>query len=201
MIPDLACYGKAMANGYPLACVVGPAKWMDAAIYVSGTYGGEALSLAAGGGTLEVYKRDDAIMHIWAAGSRLLEGFNELASAFSASFPIRMAGAGCRLRFVVGEGTRPYNGHVWTPEERFLILSLFLQEAAANGVLFHPSSILPSASHDAPGVIEEALAGCSAAMQVVLDKIGDGEASPETIYKALKGLPSRPVFDRMRGAS
>ena len=44
---DLGCFGKAMANGYPLAALVGRSKIMkkleDA--FISGTFSGELLSI------------------------------------------------------------------------------------------------------------------------------------------------------------
>src|SRR6476646_8010599 len=47
--PDLAAFGKAMANGYPLAAVVGKAPFMDAArhTWISSTLASESTALAA----------------------------------------------------------------------------------------------------------------------------------------------------------
>jgi glutamate-1-semialdehyde aminotransferase len=44
VIPDLACFGKGMGNGFPIACVVGRAEVMRvfAEIFFSFTFGGEA---------------------------------------------------------------------------------------------------------------------------------------------------------------
>ena len=39
--PDLAVFGKAMANGFPLAAIVGSRELMQHATVVSGTFGGE----------------------------------------------------------------------------------------------------------------------------------------------------------------
>jgi glutamate-1-semialdehyde 2,1-aminomutase len=39
--PDLATFGKAFANGYPLAFVAGRADLMQHAWPISGTFGGE----------------------------------------------------------------------------------------------------------------------------------------------------------------
>src|SRR5262249_41353841 len=49
VVPDLAAFGKAMANGYPLSAVVGDRDVMDAAkrTWISSTLAGEAASLAA----------------------------------------------------------------------------------------------------------------------------------------------------------
>src|SRR5262249_3849239 len=47
--PDLACFGKAMANGMPISALVGRASIMKKMedIFFSTTFGGETLSLAA----------------------------------------------------------------------------------------------------------------------------------------------------------
>lgn len=53
--PDLALFGKAMANGYPLSAVVGSARIMDAArsTWISSTLAGESTALAAVGAVLD----------------------------------------------------------------------------------------------------------------------------------------------------
>jgi len=68
--PDLAVFGKGMANGYPLACIVGPRDLMSYAVDVSGTYGGEVVSLAACKATLEVYRKEPVIQHMWDVGGK-----------------------------------------------------------------------------------------------------------------------------------
>ena len=58
--PDLATFGKAMANGYPLAAVVGRAAIMDAArerTWISSTLAGETIALAAASGVLDWHER------------------------------------------------------------------------------------------------------------------------------------------------
>jgi glutamate-1-semialdehyde aminotransferase len=55
--PDIACYGKAIANGLPLSAVVGPWDIMrryEEHVFYSVTHGGEALSLAAAEATMRV---------------------------------------------------------------------------------------------------------------------------------------------------
>jgi adenosylmethionine-8-amino-7-oxononanoate aminotransferase len=66
--PDLAVFGKGMANGYPLACVVGPRDTLSHAVDCSGTFGGEAVSLAACRATLGVYREHDVIGHMASVG-------------------------------------------------------------------------------------------------------------------------------------
>ena len=78
--PDLACFGKAMANGMPLSAVAGRREIMEIfdRIFFSGTFGGEALSLAAGKATIAELQRVDAFNHIWRVGQRLIDGLNAL---------------------------------------------------------------------------------------------------------------------------
>lgn len=59
--PDIVTYGKAVANGYPLALVGGKAAYMDYIVhpdpakrpFVAGTYNGHPVAVAAAIGTLE----------------------------------------------------------------------------------------------------------------------------------------------------
>ncbi len=78
--PDLATFGKGIANGYPLSAVVGKKhymKWMED-IFFSGTFGGETLSLAAAKAVLTHLKQQDVIGDIRAKGEYLLNGLNSL---------------------------------------------------------------------------------------------------------------------------
>ena len=59
--PDLACFGKGLANGFPLSAIVGRRdimKLFAGGIFFSFTAGGEALSLAAAKATLLKLKRE-----------------------------------------------------------------------------------------------------------------------------------------------
>ena len=80
VIPDLATFGKGMANGYPLSAVVGSDKVMKKVedIFFSGTFGGETLSLAAANAIIDKYKKVKVIKHFSEIGSYLLEQLNQL---------------------------------------------------------------------------------------------------------------------------
>jgi glutamate-1-semialdehyde 2,1-aminomutase len=55
VIPDLACFGKGLANGYPISAIAGDKQIMRLMeeIFFSFTFGGELLSLAAASATLD----------------------------------------------------------------------------------------------------------------------------------------------------
>lgn len=80
VVPDLACFGKSMANGMPISVVVGKARYMKNMedIFFSFTFGGECLSLAAALATIEEMEKKRVIKHLWRMGHMLKEGTHEL---------------------------------------------------------------------------------------------------------------------------
>ena len=76
--PDLACFAKAMANGYPVSAVAGRRDLMKKFedVFFSFTFGGEALSLAAAKATIEKLKSHKVIPHLWRQGQKIKDAFN-----------------------------------------------------------------------------------------------------------------------------
>ena len=126
VVPDLACFAKAIANGLPLAVVAGKTEIMAIAkdLVISITYGGEALSLAAAAATLKFHRDRDVAEKLWTLGARLCDGLNRAADEIGIGF--RAGGyapmTGITFRPVDGIS----NDTIWT---------YFLQECAARGVL------------------------------------------------------------------
>jgi glutamate-1-semialdehyde 2,1-aminomutase len=119
--PDLACYGKAMANGYAIAAIVGKRDLMKYASEVSSTFGGEGVGLAAAKATIEIYKSEPVINRLWEVGRRLMKGVPELEG-----FPVHP-----HFR---GEGE-------WGSS------SAVSQAAAKKGILAHPAGMNPMYAH------------------------------------------------------
>ena len=73
VLPDLAVFGKAMANGMPISAITGPADLMAyfEDIFVSGTFGGEALSLAAAIATIDKLEAEDIPARLRDFGAKL----------------------------------------------------------------------------------------------------------------------------------
>jgi glutamate-1-semialdehyde 2,1-aminomutase len=74
--PDLATFGKGLANGYPVSAVAGRRDVMKLMeeIFFSFTFGGEALSLAAARATLQKLRNEPVTARLAALGKRLKEG-------------------------------------------------------------------------------------------------------------------------------
>lgn len=117
--PDLICFGKALGGGLPLAVVGGRKAVMESDYFVSSTFAGETLSLAAAKKTLELLNDTKyRIANLWARGQNFLERFNATATGV-----VQLEGYPTRSK-VVGEP---------------LSKALFFQEACRAGLLFGPS--------------------------------------------------------------
>ncbi|MCL4723013.1 MAG: aminotransferase class III-fold pyridoxal phosphate-dependent enzyme [Anaerolineae bacterium] len=71
--PDLATFGKGMANGYPLSAIAGRGDIMKLMeeVFFSFTFGGETLSLAAALATLEKLQREPVVETLHLSGETL----------------------------------------------------------------------------------------------------------------------------------
>ena len=80
VIPDLATFGKGMANGYPLSAVVGSNTIMQKVeeVFFSGTFGGETLSLASANTVIDKYKNENVTQYFEELGQYLLAELNQL---------------------------------------------------------------------------------------------------------------------------
>ncbi len=78
--PDLATFGKGLANGYPVSAVAGRRDVMQLMeeIFFSFTFGGEALSLAAAKATLTKLSREPVVDRLSAVGRRIIEGVSKI---------------------------------------------------------------------------------------------------------------------------
>ena len=118
--PDLICMGKAMANGLPISVVGGKKEVMECGEYfVSSTFAGETLSLAAALKTMTLLQSNKYDMvYLWEKGRKFITEFNLIAPeiAIIEGYPTRGA--------LKGEP---------------LPKALFMQEACKAGLLFGPS--------------------------------------------------------------
>ncbi|WP_417204621.1 aminotransferase class III-fold pyridoxal phosphate-dependent enzyme [Acetoanaerobium sticklandii] len=71
--PDIATFGKGIANGYPLSAICGKREVMMEMenVFFSGTFGGETLSLVAADKVLDIIERDNVIETITELGNYL----------------------------------------------------------------------------------------------------------------------------------
>jgi glutamate-1-semialdehyde 2,1-aminomutase/spore coat polysaccharide biosynthesis protein SpsF len=82
--PHLSCFGKAMGNGMPISAIVGRNDIMNEMeeIFFSGTFGGEALSLAASLATIKKIEEEKVIDHLWSFGESLSNEVSSLVEKY-----------------------------------------------------------------------------------------------------------------------
>ena len=78
MTPDLAMFGKAIANGFPVAALAGRADLMDlfgtGEVMHGGTYNAQAVAMAATVATLKRLREPGFYDRLGATGRRLMDG-------------------------------------------------------------------------------------------------------------------------------
>jgi len=180
--PDLACFGKALGNGMPVAAIVGRRDIMAyfEEIFFSFTFGGEAASLAAAKATLEVMRTEPVIEHLWRVGRRLKDGYNEIAAQYCVDGLTKCIGLPPRtvITFVDENG-----------EESLVFKSLFQQECIKRGILFFGGHNVCYTLSDED--VDRTLAVYAEAMEVFARAVEEG-----TCDALLEGPCVEPVFRR-----
>jgi len=94
VIPDLATFGKGIANGYPLSALTGRKEYMNIVedIFFSGTFGGETLSLAAAKAVLTKLKNKPVVDSLKKNGQLIIDGVKNLISELNLKQIISISG-------------------------------------------------------------------------------------------------------------
>ncbi len=126
--PDLACFGKGLANGYPVAAIAGRAdimRFMEE-IFFSFTFGGETLSLAAALATMTKLQTHPVVSTMSAQGEKILQGLAARLEKFQLTEFLSLAGHPTWSFLLF----KDCNGH-----SQWETKTLYLQEMFARGVL------------------------------------------------------------------
>jgi glutamate-1-semialdehyde 2,1-aminomutase len=139
--PDLATFGKGVANGYPLSVIAGRRDVMKLMeeIFFSFTFGGETLSLAASLATLTKLQNEPVLETIAKRGQVLLTGLKELIERHRLGDTLETAGHPS-WSFIVIKDTPQYS--------QWLTKTFMLQELFARGILYIGSHNLSYAHSD-----------------------------------------------------
>lgn len=180
VLPDLACFGKSMANGFPISAVVGRREIMRGMeeIFFSGTFSGETASLAAAAATIDKLERHNIPTRLTNRGAVLRSALNKTFSKH---------GFG-NIMQIGGNDWRPQLEVKGSPIDPLLLNTIFRQELISSGVLFG-ASINLCLAHDHDEITSEMLT----AVDRALSKLRRAVDSPEP-SKALRGEPLHPVF-------
>jgi len=124
--PDLAAWGKAIGNGYPISAVLGADEFRRGGerVFATGSFWFAAVAMAASVATLETIDEEGALAVISRMGGLLREGLARQASAHGVAVhqtgPIELPNLG------------------FPSDERHERAIVFADEAARHGVYVHP---------------------------------------------------------------
>ena len=184
--PDLACYGKAMSNGYSFSLLAGRRDLLELGglrhdkrrvFLLSQTHSSETVGLAACRATLDECQRVDVTSHIWRLGKTLVDGVRELARAEGVADHVRAIGFDCNPQILCTKA----DGSPWPA-----LHTSFHEEVISWGVLI-PWTTITFAHGEAE--VDQTLHALRQGMIKVARAIESG-----TVDSSFAGEPVKPVF-------
>jgi glutamate-1-semialdehyde 2,1-aminomutase len=133
--PDIAVYGTAMCNGFPMAAIVGRAGYMEAAqeSFISSTYWTERIGPVAALATIDKLREKDVPSHLCRIGKLVSDGWRKLAGEHALSIELL-------------DAFLPLTTFSFTHQEAQALHTLFTQEMLERGFLAS-KSVYVSYSH------------------------------------------------------
>lgn len=177
---DIGCFGKALANGYPLSAVVGKKEIMDKMnqVFVSGTFSGETLSLAAALATIKKLKKENVPNQLKTLGKKLYNESNRIIINKGFTDIIKFEGNYWWPRLLVNK----------TPIDNNYFITLLRQQFVANG-LFMGSSYNLCLAHTKSNIFELTLNAFTQTLDDMMHILNSKDPK-----KFIKGSLVEPVF-------
>jgi len=180
IIPDLATFGKGMANGMPLSAIVGRKEFMKEAskIFFSTTYGGECLSLASAKATISEMREKKVQDYLWSLGKHFMDSLKKILINYEINNFITVSGIppAFWLNFMDKSGNEDNN-----------LKGLFFQEIVKRGILIGGLQYI-SFSHtqsDIDYTLDAFEAACNISTQAIKEN---------RIESYLEGTPPGNIF-------
>jgi glutamate-1-semialdehyde 2,1-aminomutase len=190
VVPDMATWGKGIANGFSFCCLTGKKEVMELGgirrkgsqklFLISTTHGGETCSIAAALATIETYKKQDVISHNFKLGDMFIEGSSRLFRSHQLQNNIK----NLQFNWHASLGYFDREGN-----NSFGLRTLFHQELIKYGVLFQ-GIFCPHFSHSEEDV-RHILEAMDEACKVCKKGLEEG------YEKYLIGEPIKPVFRKL----
>jgi glutamate-1-semialdehyde 2,1-aminomutase len=124
--PDLSAWSKAIANGYPIAAILGKERFAEAAtrIFVTGSFWFQAVPMAAAVATLQAIREENAVATMARIGNALRDGIEQQAAEL-----------GVEITYT-GHVQMPYLGFVG--DEGYAKAFAYSASMIEQGVIVHP---------------------------------------------------------------
>ncbi|MFT3781750.1 MAG: glutamate-1-semialdehyde 2,1-aminomutase [Nibricoccus sp.] len=187
--PDLATFGKALANGFSVSALAGKRELMELGssfhdrervFLLSTTHGAETHGLAAAIATLDVYAKEPVVETLWKRGERLANGLRAAAAQRGVADHVPILGKPCCLVF----GSRD---NELKPSQPFR--TLLIQEILKRGIL--ATSLVVSYSHSEAD-IDRTIEAFDQAFVIYRQALDQG------VDRFLEGRSVRPAIRRFR---
>jgi len=186
VIPDIVTIGKAMGNGYPIAALAGKREYMERltqdkdGVFISGTYNGELVSLAATKATLEKVRNIRT------------QGTGYMGLGLDGAQWQRIITGSIQPLKEYGVRVKGYPLHFTIDFDKQSMADLFQQECMRNGVLYTGNHNI-SFSHT-PGIRLVVVEVYNNAAMVVKKAMEEG--GEERCRELLEGEPTKKGFRR-----
>ena len=176
--PDIAVYGKAMSNGYPMAAIVGKREIMDAAqnTFISSTYWTERIGPVASIATINKMQENNIPSHICKIGDMIRAGWEKLAQENDLK--------------IHPEGISPLPTFILDYDDSQALHTLFTQEMLNRGYLAS-KSVYVSYCHNEQNV-EKYMENVNDVFGVLMKSIKQGN-----VKELLKGPVAHIGFKRL----
>jgi glutamate-1-semialdehyde aminotransferase len=185
--PDMATWGKGIANGFSFCALTGKKEVMELGgiknpgsekvFLISSTHGGETHAIAAGLATIEEFRSRQVVAHNHSIGEYFLEKVQQVIISKGLSSYIDVVNSNWLPAFIFRNGKKEICAGMRT---------LMLQEMIARGVLFQ-GAFIPCFSHSRADV--DYFSGMFGdALDIYLKALQDGYG------RFLVGEPAKPVF-------
>jgi glutamate-1-semialdehyde 2,1-aminomutase len=184
--PDLCTFGKAMANGFAVACVAGKREIMELGsiefegrervFLLSTTHGAEMCGLGAFVATVNFMQKHRVVEHMWEYGNKLITLMQRKASEHGIESYFKVAGIPCAPHYQTLDASG---------SNSLALRTLFSQEMIRNGVLIPWIALSYRHGEAELAFTERALDGAFDVYRKALD---------EGVDKYLVGPTIKPVF-------
>jgi glutamate-1-semialdehyde 2,1-aminomutase len=184
--PDLCTFGKAMANGFAVACVAGRREIMELGsiefegrervFLLSTTHGAEMCGLGAFVSTVDFMQRHKVVEHLRDYGLKLTAMMQRQAEAHGIEHSFKVGGIACSPYYMTFDASGASS---------LALRTLFSQEMIRNGVLMPWIALSYRHSEEELAVTEHAIQQTFAVYRRALE---------EGVEKYLNGPIIKPVF-------
>ena len=176
--PDIAVYGKAMSNGFPMAAIIGRREIMDMAqeSFISSTYWTERIGPAASLATINKMLENKVPSHLCKIGNLITEGWQKIASEHNLKINVT--------------GIPPLTTFVFDYENSLELHTLFTQEMLKKGFLVS-KSVYVSYSHN-EGHVDKYLRSVDEVFRLIKRAIDH-----DNVFDILRGPVAHAGFRRL----